>query len=32
MKKRDIDIVLNNPANWDNLKNATVLVTGATGR
>lgn len=32
MKQRDIDIVLNNPANWEKLKDTTVLVTGATGR
>lgn len=32
MQQRDIDIVLNNPANWEKLKNTTVLVTGATGR
>lgn len=29
---RDLDIVLNNPADWTKLKDATVLVTGATGR
>lgn len=32
MEIRDINIILNNPANWNNLKNTTVLVTGATGR
>lgn len=32
MQKRDIDIVLNNPADWKKLKDTTVLVTGATGR
>lgn len=32
MKQRDIDIILNNPANWEKLKDTTVLVTGATGR
>ena len=32
MKTRDIDIILNNPADWGKLKDTTVLVTGATGR
>lgn len=32
MEKRDIDIILNHPANWEKLKGCTVLVTGATGR
>lgn len=32
MNRRDVDIILNNPANWDKLKDSTVLVTGATGR
>lgn len=32
MQKRDIDIILNNPADWKKLKGCTVLVTGATGR
>lgn len=32
IEKRDVDIILNNPADWDKLKSATVLVTGATGR
>lgn len=32
VQQRDLDIVLNNPADWTKLKDATVLVTGATGR
>lgn len=32
IQKRDADIILNNPANWEKLKDTTVLVTGATGR
>lgn len=32
MKNRDVDIILNTAANWEKLRNATVLVTGATGR
>lgn len=32
MKKRDLDIILNTDANWNLLKDSTVLVTGATGR
>lgn len=32
VRQRDLDIVLNNPADWTKLKDATVLVTGATGR
>ena len=32
MKQRDIDIILNTKADWEKLKNTTVLVTGATGR
>lgn len=32
MKKRDTDIILNNPADWEKLRDAAVLVTGATGR
>ena len=29
---RDIDIILNNPIEWEMFRNKTVLVTGATGR
>ena len=29
---RDIQIILNNPINWEKFRNRTVLVTGATGR
>lgn len=29
---RDIDIILNNPIDWELFRNKTVLVTGATGR
>ena len=32
VEKRDIDIILNNPINWEIFRNKTVLVTGATGR
>lgn len=32
MNIRDIDIILNTSADWDRLKDSTVLVTGATGR
>ncbi len=32
MKQRDIDIILNTKADWEKFKDATVLVTGATGR
>lgn len=29
---RDIEIILNNPINWEKFRNKTILVTGATGR
>lgn len=32
MSIRDVNIILDTCANWNKLKNATVLVTGATGR
>ena len=32
VEKRDIDIILNNPIDWERFRNRTVLVTGATGR
>ncbi|WP_175560356.1 NAD-dependent epimerase/dehydratase family protein [Butyrivibrio sp. YAB3001] len=32
VEKRDVDIILNNPIDWEKFKNKTILVTGATGR
>ena len=32
VEQRDIDIILNNPIDWEKFRNKTVLVTGATGR
>jgi len=32
VEKRDIDIILNNPIDWEIFRNKTILVTGATGR
>ncbi len=32
VEQRDIDIILNNPIDWEQFRNKTVLVTGATGR
>lgn len=32
VEQRDIDIILNNPVDWEKFRNRTVLVTGATGR
>ena len=32
VEQRDIDIILNNPIDWELFRNKTVLVTGATGR
>ena len=32
IEKRDVDIILNNPIDWEKFRNKTVLVTGATGR
>ena len=32
VEKRDIDIIMNNPINWEVFRNKTVLVTAATGR
>lgn len=32
MEKRDIDIILRAPAEWEKLRDCKVLVTGATGR
>lgn len=32
VEQRDIEIILNNPIDWECFRNRTVLVTGATGR
>ena len=32
VEQRDIEIILNNPIDWEWFRNKTVLVTGATGR
>lgn len=32
IEKRDTDIILKNPIDWEKFRNKTVLVTGATGR
>ncbi len=32
VEQRDINIILNNPVNWEKFRNKTILVTGATGR
>jgi len=32
VEQRDIEIIMNNPINWEKFRNKTVLVTGATGR
>ncbi len=32
VEQRDIDIILNNPIDWEIFRNKTILVTGATGR
>ena len=32
VEQRDIDIILNNPIDWECFRNKTILVTGATGR
>lgn len=32
VEQRDIDIILNNPIDWECFRDKTVLVTGATGR
>ena len=32
VESRDIDIILNNPIDWEIFRDKTVLVTGATGR
>lgn len=32
VEQRDIQIILNNPVDWEKFRNKTILVTGATGR
>ena len=32
VEQRDVEIILNNPIDWEQFRNKTVLVTGATGR
>lgn len=32
VEQRDIEIILNNPIDWEKFRNKTILVTGATGR
>ncbi len=32
VEQRDLDIIMNNPIDWEVFRNKTVLVTGATGR
>ncbi len=32
VEQRDIEIILNNPIDWEYFRNRTVLITGATGR
>ena len=32
VEQRDIDIILNNPIDWEKFRDKTVLITGATGR
>ena len=32
VEQRDIDIIINNPIDWEQFRNKTILVTGATGR
>lgn len=32
VEQRDLDIILNNPIDWEMFRNRTILVTGATGR
>lgn len=32
IEKRDIDIILNNPIDWEKFRDKTILVSGATGR
>lgn len=32
VEQRDIEIIMNNPINWERFRNKTVLITGATGR
>ena len=32
VEQRDVEIILNNPIDWEQFRNKTVLVTGATDR
>ena len=32
VEQRDIQIILNNPVDWEKFRNKTILITGATGR
>ena len=32
VEQRDVEIILNNPIDWEQFRNKTVLVTRATGR
>lgn len=32
IEQRDIEIILNNPVDWEKFRNKTILITGATGR
>lgn len=32
VEQRDIEIIMNNPIDWERFRNKTVLITGATGR
>lgn len=32
VEQRDIDIIMNNPIDWEMFRNKTIMVTGATGR
>ena len=32
VEQRDIEIILNNPIDWEWFRDKTVLITGATGR
>lgn len=32
VERRDLDIIFNNPIEWEKFRNKTVLITGATGR
>ena len=32
IEQRDLNIIFNNPIDWEYFRNKTILVTGATGR